>query len=374
MTVSSVELKTATVSDIHLGHPRTETALIAQNLKDAFPYNAETAMLDVIFFAGDVFDSLLSLPQDEVALIDDVILYFLRLCKHYNILFVVLEGTPSHDRGQSKRFEILNKTHKVGCNLHYVDDLEIRYFEEINSHILFVPDEWGTAEKTLQAVHGLLQAHGLSKVDYAVMHGQFEHQLPEFVPAQKHILSEYLAIVDKLIWIGHVHIFSQKERCIAQGSFDRLSQNEEHAKGHVRCTIRSRDDWEVKFVENKNAKSFVTIDCKGLELADSIKKVEEAIVDLRDKSYVRVSAEANNPILQSIKHYETLYSNLNWDAHQKVDKVNKSQAKSILEEKLFVPVQITPSNIARLVEDRIKIISKDAELNELARTKILELI
>lgn len=334
-------------------------------------------MLDVIIFAGDVTDRLLNLPQEEVAVIDDVFLYMLRLCAKYNILFLILEGTPSHDRHQSKRFQILNESHKVGCNMHYVEDLEIRYFHEIDSHILFVPDEWDTAERTLQAVKEKLLIHDLSKVDYAIMHGQFEYQLPEFVQAQKHSSAEYSAIVDKLIFIGHVHQFSQNGKIIAHGSFDRLGHNEEMAKGHVRVNVRSGEDWDCTFVENTGAKRYVTIDCMGMEVDASLSKIEEAICDLPDESYVRISAETDNPILQSIGQFERKYINLSWDAHERVSKDKKMEKqKSALETTVFIPVQITKENISRLVSEHMTSVGnvEDDELREFALSKLKELL
>lgn len=375
MASTTKELRIASASDIHLGHPKTPSSLIAQNLKDAFPHNAETAMLDVIIFAGDVTDRLLNLPQDEVEVIDDVFLYMLRLCARYNILFLILEGTPSHDRHQSKRFQILNETHKVGCNMHYVEDLEIRYFHEIDSHILFVPDEWGTAEKTIEAVREQMLIHGLSKVDYAIMHGQFEYQLPDFVPAQKHNSAEYMAIVDKVIFIGHIHQFSQNGKIIAHGSFDRLAHNEEMPKGHVRVNVRSGEDWDCTFVENKGAKKYVTIDCKGITTEESLAKIDAVVAELPDDSYVRISAETDNPILQSIGQYERKYVNLSWDAHERVSKELKAdKKKNVLEEKIFMPVQITDVNISRLVREKMQTLSTDEELIEAASAKLLELI
>ena len=50
------ELFTASISDIHLGHPNTLTQSIIQGLREAFPDNVETEELDIIFIVGDVFD------------------------------------------------------------------------------------------------------------------------------------------------------------------------------------------------------------------------------------------------------------------------------------------------------------------------------
>ena len=82
------KLHLAVVSDIHLAHKRNPASRIIQNLRDAFPDNVETAQLDLIVLAGDVFDGLISLPDDEVTDIKAWITYMLRLCKKHDIILI----------------------------------------------------------------------------------------------------------------------------------------------------------------------------------------------------------------------------------------------------------------------------------------------
>ena len=59
------ELNIACISDIHLGNKRNNARNIIKNLYAAFPDNSKTGELDIIFIAGDVFDSLFSLSDND---------------------------------------------------------------------------------------------------------------------------------------------------------------------------------------------------------------------------------------------------------------------------------------------------------------------
>lgn len=370
------ELRIAVASDIHLNHARNETSFILSNLRREFPDNEETGMLDIIVFAGDVFDGLLTVPEEEHIEISNWVADFLRMCKKRDITLIVLEGTPSHDRFQSQIFEVFNRTGKINADLLYVKTLSIHYLKKFGINVLFVPDEWSeTSEETLHQVKQLLTTHGLEKVDYAFMHGQFEYQLPEVVKAPKHDSKEYLKIVDKLIFIGHVHVFSSLDRIFAQGSFDRLSHGEEGPKGHLRAVIRSRDDYSVTFVENKGARIFKTIHCIGLDLSEILQQVEIQTKDIPDGSFVRISCSADNPINQDISHLVRYRPNITWS--MKVDKTDEKKYISETDDDLskndFVSVEITPRNIYELVMDRIKKTSNSARVENVAGEILLEL-
>ena len=65
-TKNSDHASIACISDIHLGHRRTPTRLIVDNLYRAFPDSAETRALDVICIVGDLFDRLLTAPDPDL--------------------------------------------------------------------------------------------------------------------------------------------------------------------------------------------------------------------------------------------------------------------------------------------------------------------
>lgn len=367
------DFKLAVVSDIHLGHKRNTTEFILANLKAAFPNNAETAELDMIVLAGDVFDGLLQLPDEVIYQIELEIIRLLKLCKSHDIVLRVLEGTPSHDWKQSVRFKIHNE--EIGCDFQYVDKLAIEYIEKFDSHMLYVPDEWDdSTEKTLSQVHQLMTLKNIKKVDYAFMHGQFEHQLPDYVKAPKHSSKSYLSIVDKLIFIGHVHVFSVFERIIAQGSFDRLSHGEEEAKGHVRAVVRSSEDYELKFVENVGARKFITIECAGLDLNETLKEIITRVATIPDGAFVRVSCLPDNPILTSMDQLISKFPLITWSKKEISEDEEKERIKDeTLDDETFVPITITRDNIAKLVLERLMLRETPVHLQTRAEQLITEM-
>lgn len=350
----SKPLHFAVLSDLHLLHKRNRASDIINNLQIALPDNSETEELDIIYLAGDVFDGLATLPDSDVVEVDFWIASLLRRCKKRGIKLRVLDGTKSHDWYQSLRFETINTIMKLGADVKYIRDLSIEYMEEFNIHVLYVPDEWQpTTDKTLAQVKALLRAKGLDKVDYAIMHGQFEYQLPPHITAQKHNSEAYLSIVRELIFIGHVHLHSRYDRIIAQGSFDRIAHGEEGPKGHVRATVYPDGRRDIVFVENVGAKKFVSVDCVGLTLEESLAKVETKVRGLPEGSFVRLIANSDNPLLVNMEPLVRAHSSYTWS------KLSKDQDTSpIVEETthdldVFVPVSITQDNLGALLMERI---------------------
>ena len=346
------QLNVAVFSDIHLGGKRNTAEEIIKNLRIAFPNDASTAKLDIIFLAGDVFDGLLSLPDTAVTEISSWIAYLLYICAKHDILLRILEGTPSHDWKQSERFITISKIIKEPIDIKYVKELSIEYIEKFDINVLYVPDEWeSSTEKTLSQVHELLRAKGLDKVDYAIMHGAFTHQLPEVVKCQKHDANSYLKIVRELIFIGHIHTHTTYDRIIAQGSFDRLSFGEEEPKGHVRAVVTDTGR-NVTFVENKGAKIFKSIDCSFMSLEDTLSKIDSTVVGIIDGSYIRIIGNGDNPIFTNMNVLICKYPLLVWS---KLIRDNEEEEEVFIEddEVLFIPITITNANIRGLLMDRL---------------------
>lgn len=352
MSNSEQPLRIATVGDIHLGHPRVPTSEIVANLRVAFPDNAETAQLDLIIIEGDVFDNLLELPDDDVVDIDMWIFYMLRICAKHDIVLLVLEGTPLHDRFQSQRFVTLNEITELNCNLIYVKTVSVEYIAKLGIHVLCVPDEaHPTPERTLKEVRELLRAKGLTQVDYAVMHGMFEYQVPAGAHGVHfHEADAYLELVRHLIFIGHVHTFTRYKRIIASGSFDRLAHNEEEPKGHTRAEVWN-GNYNVTFVENEGAKKFVTVDCRGLSLEETLAKVNEEAGMLPVGSFVRVRAEESNPILSHMELLIRNYPLFTWA--KKAEGEEKEVEFEDEQEFVYTPITLTRENIPTMLMERI---------------------
>lgn len=368
------ELKIAVVSDIHLGSRRNETEYIIENLDREFADDISFSQLDLLVLAGDVFDRLLSLSDSCVYSIDSWIIRLLRLCKKHDVILRVLYGTPSHDRDQSQRFVLLNDEARIGTDLKYIKELSIEYIEKLDVNVLYVPDEWEEdTSKTLSQVKELLKSHSLKSVDFAFMHGSFSYQLPEFVKSPRHDAEQYQKLVDKLIFIGHIHTHSRFGRIIAQGSFDRLAHGEEEAKGHIRVTVRSKDDFEIVFHENKNAKKYITVECEHLSLEETIRKVYREIDDLPDGSCVRLSCSKDNPIVTEMEQLVKYRPFITWS---KIIRSENDEVDIIKDDEIndqYIPIQITRDNIQKLVMARAVLKNNSPNVLDTIETFLTEL-
>jgi hypothetical protein len=347
------KLNIAVVSDIHLGHRHNTAERIVANLMTAFPDNAETASLDIIFIAGDAFDDILMCNDVDVIWIDRFIVYLLRLCKKHGIELRVLEGTPGHDREQSERFRTLNELCQIDAPLQYVTELMIEHFPQFSIDVLYVPDEWlGSTDKALAQFKDLLRTKGLEKVDIAIMHGLFAFQLPPHVEAPKHNAEAYLSLVREKIYIGHDHTYKSYDRITVQGSFDRLTHGYESPKGHVRALWQHDGTWDQTFIENKNAMRFDTIDCTGLNLEETLAKIDRDTAELPEQSFVRVEGDSDNPIFSDMATLIRKRPLIEWT---KLVRHKKEEDPAPLAEADFryVPIIINRDNLAELVLERI---------------------
>lgn len=343
---SSFKVEIASLSDIHVGHPKNDASFIINNLYKAFPNNPQTGKLDFIFIAGDFFDRALMLTNDAVQAIDEYIIYMLNICKKYDITLIVLEGTPSHDRHQPRRFVFLNEATGIKANLIYVDELSIRYVDKLGD-VLFVPDECRpTTEQILADTMELMRQQEITQVDYAIMHGTFDFQVPEVAKCPKHNSATYMSMVKKLIFIGHDHTRANKGNIFAHGSFDRICHGDEIPKGHYRATVRGDNDYDITFVENKDARTFKTIDVCGLDLEGTNARIASEVANLRALSHVRVKANKGHPILGSLSQLEKDYPLLYWTKLEVDDAEPESVREKI--ELDYVAVQITKDNIVPL--------------------------
>ena len=62
--------------------------------------------------------------------------------------------------------------------LKYHKFLDIEYIERIGKYVLYIPDEWTNSHDELELqIQEKLNQHSITKVDIAIMHGQFKYQL-----------------------------------------------------------------------------------------------------------------------------------------------------------------------------------------------------
>lgn len=369
----------AVISDIHLGHRRTPTNFIIDNLNRVFSCDKFFASVDMITFAGDVYDSLLLHNSEDSLLVDHWIARVTRLAIKHNVLIRVLEGTDLHDRKQPKRFaffnEVLKKSASNDLDLKYVDEISIEHIERFGIDVLYIPDECngGDTDKTLVQVREVLDAKGLSQVDFGFFHGAFSYQIPFLKPNKVHNKEAYEEIVKRLIYIGHVHTRSTNGKIVAQGSFDRLRAGEEEAKGFVRSVFKEDGTHQTKFIDNAHAKLHSTLICNYDDMEDSLKYIDSKIKDFPSESYIRIMAKQGNPILSNLRSLQERWPIHNWSIEPQ-KKTEQAQITELIIDDDFIPLSVTSDNISGLLLARISAKGIPSDLLKLCESQLKEVL
>lgn len=340
----------AIFSDIHLGHNRVRTEFILENLAKFWHNPDFLKTVDMIVIAGDLFDRLVYMNQTFVPIIDIFFIATFKFAKQYDVDFILLEGTPSHDRAQGKRLIALNtEIGNVHANVTYIDTLSIYYDTRRDKHYLFVPDEWHHDPKeTFKQVEDLLRARKLDKVDFSYMHGNFTYQLPAIAKAPTHDEDSYLRITRYAIYIGHIHVRSKYERIYAQGSFDRISHGEESPKGFYYGVLKG-ETYTSTFIKNVDAKTFITLDCREMDVDTAMRFIDTKVSDLREDSHVMLYVYEDSA-LNKASYLAAIYPEYNWKI--KTERSLKTGTIESLERDLdYTPIYITPETITDLVRD-----------------------
>lgn len=357
-------MKILSISDIHLGHKRTTTDFILNNLNKYVSNDLLLKDINLLFIVGDLFDQQLTLSSKEIVLIDMWIAKLLKLCKKYNITLRVLEGTPSHDRKQSERIMTLSSIMKDNYNdeidVKYIDTLSVEYIDKYSINVLYVPDEWSNSTvDTFREVKNTLKNKSIKKVDYSLVHGMFDFQCPDIKNIEKHVSKDYISITEKIVFIGHVHQYGINDKIVSHGSFDRLSHNEEEAKGFVIAEVKDNET-NIRFIENKGSKKYITINISKLSSEESLLKIDKVIKKLPKKSYIRLKGEKNNPLFNNLNYFREKYLDYNFST--KVTEIEEKYELVKDIEKTYVPIILNENNIKDLLINRINNLYKDTTL------------
>lgn len=368
--MSTSDIRILTLSDVHLGHRKTPTSHIIENL-EAILTKDRLSNLDLIIVAGDLFDHAIGFSEEDTLLILRFSILLLSLCATYKISLRILEGTPLHDRGQSKHLEVFNHAAKYNVDFLYVDKVFIEKNERFNLNFLYIPDEWHPdPDQTWIDVKQSLAESNLETVDMTIMHGMFEHQVPKACPVRPHNNSRYESITDRFVIIGHIHQSSKRGKIIAPGSFDRLRHGEEEIKGCWQITLKKNKKLDkVVFIQNKLAKEYRTIDCRGLGFDSAIEKI--TVVSVRDNSRIRIRAFKSDNALAILEWCKKNFCQHHWTL-QVMDINLKNTNDPILVNRMEIH-SITPASINDLLNKKMIGNNINSEIRERALNLIKNL-
>lgn len=369
----SKKIKWLSISDIHLGNLRTPADFILANLRrELFDTNI-IPTLDLLIIAGDLFDRLLEYNHPSATNILLFIDKLMILCSTHNVKLRVLEGTPSHDNKQNIIFDALYATGNYSCDMKYFDTLTIEYIQDWDVRVLYVPDKIRTTtNEVYKDTLELLKNQAIEQVDFAIMHGAFSHQLPPMAK-EVYIPEDWLKIVKHYIFVGHVHFHSIFKRILAGGSFDRMAQGEEKPKGYLVGTMNlhgvPKKD-EAYFIENKNAKKYITIELFEDDLQNNLKLIEDKVKDLPNESFIRIKADKGNPVFANMVEISKINLSHFWS---KDEKLLEEPTIEITEEiETWEAIHIDKSNIESIIMQRLSIQNVSGEILSLATNFLQE--
>lgn len=367
LTKNPGTLNLAVFGDVHLGNRRTLAPDVIRGLDSFFPNNHETKALDMIVIEGDLFDEGLTFYSEFLGRIQNWMLRLLKTCKDNNIALRVLEGTPSHDMHQSRQFAVLLEATKWGIDFKYVEDLELERHPKFGD-ILYVPDEWGDSnEHCYTSARNLLSLHGLTKVDYCIFHGAFEHQLPPIKGIPTHDSKAWQELVTYALFAGHIHQYSKYGLIIAAGSADRFTQGDEEPKGHIRASL-SPNGSKFTFVENKFAKKYITIDCRHLSVDAALDKIKKS-VKVPKGSFIRIKYTTTDNLMPMKPYLRAEYPDYYWDDIVEDAGTEKLEQK-LLPETIYQSVHLNATNLVSLMQKRMEVAGVEPEKIKVAIAKL----
>lgn len=356
MTSASNKLSVLSISDVHLGNRNTPAEYILTNLASFFNDFALKDNFDdlkLIVIAGDLWDDTIQFSSEHLPGFFQFWYKFTHWCLRKHIVLRVLEGTPKHDRLQGATIAAYTEVICPNLDFRYVKDLSIERLAALDTTVLYVPDECRpTAERCYQDVLDLMKEEQLSKVGIAVMHGMFKYQLGSIpMNAKVHDEELYLNLVEHFIVIGHIHTRSQYERIFAQGSFDRIAHGEPIPKGAWYFKYQRDKRWLPVFLENKNAKQYVTVEVSGT-LEKALKKIDKEISDLPHGSYVRIAALPGHDIHQAFDEIR-----LNYPFFQFSKKVLKEEAQveQAMKEIDYSPISLNQQTLTEAIFNEVNL-------------------
>lgn len=314
-----MSLKYLVTSDIHLGHRRTPTSHITNSFRKSI-LNSQNADIDILFIAGDLFDRLIESNSRDLLLSIDLLEDILSYCNKNSIKLRVLEGTPGHDWQLPQLLVKLNDLRKeqYKADLIYHKVLSIEHIPEHNLYVLYVPDEWTNDHAKLEKeITDKLSQLSISKVDIAIMHGQFRYQVAG-IPYKGFYFKEefFLPIVKNLIHIGHYHTHTHFDRIVANGSLERLRHNEEEDKGYV--TVNN-STWT--FHVNKNAYIYKTI---SVTARTTINSLERTIRQYPANSYICLKMSPDHPF--NLNYQDIKLKFLSYHIEKKVKSIDSTNS------------------------------------------------
>jgi len=348
-------IRLISVSDIHLGNRLVPAPIIADNFRRyVFPYIAKC---DILVIGGDLTDTAIGWDDTHANAILAFYFDLLAWCSHYDVTVFLLRGTFSHDRKQLSMLPLMHEKHKFKNELAYFDKVSLHTHKRSGTRFVFLPDDlpYGSSDEVLDVVAQQMRAASWDYVDYVCAHGFFDHVLPPVAHGHQRIVyrRSQFPFVRRYILVGHEHTASMVDRVIYNGSFDRLTHNDETTKGFNYIEDDGKDA-TIQFVENKDATTFRTLDLSGISDAtavlDQYVHVASALTDTHRTHHLRILHPSRDVISAVVSLTAKDYPHIRL-THKLVTVLDEHKKEKRVTRLVLDPP--TPENLPKMVSEYI---------------------
>lgn len=349
-------MRIVSVSDIHTVHRRTPTTHILRNLSRLFYTDVDLDNTDLVLVTGDVFDRFVDNTNADFLATLEWFKAFFVVCKAKNVKVRFTEGTSLHDWEQIRHIML---TVEQDTDVAYFNEIAIETFPTLdNLTVMYVPDNMSS--KTPDDIWALalacLAKHGMDKVDLIALHGGFYYQLPEKGRKHAHMETRWSTIVRYGIFSGHIHTPSTWNNIIfSNGSFDRISHGEEHAKG---CWLIDLDlnakVMTPTFWENTLALPYTTIKVGLNDLAESIVLKVKKLIQSKPyppASHFRIQGGHHSVVKPIISSLAEEYPQFGFKDDSENDEVQVED--DLFDTKEYEGIALTKDNLFGYVKDSV---------------------
>jgi len=298
--------------------------------------------VDAIIDLGDSIDRLLSTMSEEYKDFLDMHMFIAGICNRHKIPYIYLVGTPLHEMSQFNNMEFVIRNAYPNLALYVFKTIDITYVKELDIDILHLPDE--VIKDNVEYEIKIKELVKDKAVDLILTHTIYDHQLSFPLPNLRS--SDFiLSMTAGYILNGHVHTHGTNSRLITIGSSDRISHNEEEAKGigilHYHHSIELS---YYEFIENKNSLKFISI--KRPYTIDVLKNKLRRISLKYDMVHVSLP--------EKYDYRQSMISSLSKEFKNITFKIKEEKAKRRVSKgrtKSKIPFEITPNNIGSLLKE-----------------------
>lgn len=284
-------------ADIHFG--KRDDERLYRELNEVFlaKINKEGESLDYVQINGDLYDRQIKMNEKSAKLLTKFVLELNELSIKYNFKLRFLRGTLSHDYNQLEIFRHLEVSNP---NFRIFNTVTVDLIDPINEiTFLQIPEEY---VEDFDGHYGEYLNLEEGKWDMIKFHGTFDFAgyIHNLHTTEKHMknaptfkVSQFEEISYGPIIGGHIHTHMSKKNVYYSGSFSRYGFGEEESKGFLEVLYDFENlEYEVNFIENELAPTYVTVNLEDLP-KDTVEKTAIINEYKEDYDYVRIKSNVS---------------------------------------------------------------------------------